>query len=265
MSTDYRVLLADDEAPIRQTVFAHLQRAGFQVSAVDGGSAACALLDAESFDVVVSDIWMPDLDGLIVMQTARALSDPPEVILMTGNSTVTTAVAALRAGAFNYLLKPCDSDELVATVLAAAQRRDVARRRDALLLRIAGDVAAVLGPGGPALPISPARAPRTDTGPFLRLGLLSLTPSRRAAHFAGRPLHLTPTEYTLIEYLLTRARRVCSWAELAQATHRLDLEPDEAHELLRPHIRHLRRKLTPAYLVTVRGVGLMLDLPEADT
>lgn len=265
MSTNYRVLLADDEAPIRQAVLANLLRAGFQVSAVEGGIAACALLNTEPFDVVVSDIWMPDRDGLVVLQTARALPDPPEVILMTGNSTVTTAVAALRSGAFNYLLKPCDSDELVATVLAAAQRREVARRRDALLLRIAGDVAAVLGVGSPALPANPAPAPHAEPGPLLRLGLLSLTPARREAHFAGQPLHLTPTEYTLLEYLLTRARRVCSWPELARATHRLDLDPDEAHELLRPHIRHLRRKLTPAYLVTVRGVGLMLDLPEADT
>ncbi|MFV9503051.1 MAG: response regulator transcription factor [Oscillochloridaceae bacterium umkhey_bin13] len=262
MNLGYRILLADDEDAIRQTVLSHLVRAGFHVQAVTGGVEACQWLTNEPFDVVVSDIWMPDLDGLHVLQTARALPDPPEVVLMTGNSTVTTAVAALRAGAFNYLLKPCDSEELVATVLAAAQRREVARRRDALLLRIAGDVAAVLGTATPQP--QPAAAAPPEPPPLVRLGKLELTPARRAASFAGQPLHLTPTEYSLIEHLITRARRVCRWEDLARATHRLDLEPDEAHELLRPHIRHLRRKLAPDYLVTVRGVGLMLDLPAAD-
>jgi DNA-binding response OmpR family regulator len=129
------ILLVEDDAKLRRTLAAWISHAGYEVAQAPDGESAIRMLMIESFAVVVSDIVMGGIDGLSVLQAAGRLRQPPAVILLTGQGTLETAMAALRAGAFDYLLKPCNGDELLARIAAAAAHVDAERQlRSALEL-----------------------------------------------------------------------------------------------------------------------------------
>jgi len=117
-----RILVVDDK-PNMRSLFAKILRGLGEVVTVDGGLPAIALLETEPFDVVISDIRMPDLDGSELLRRVRKMPAPPEFILMTGYATVETAVEALRLGAYDYLTKPFDPDDARAVVERALSRR----------------------------------------------------------------------------------------------------------------------------------------------
>src|SRR5437868_2075771 len=105
-----RVLVADDEPKLGKLVAEMLSLDGHAVSRVQGGKAALVELSARPFEVVVTDLRMPEVDGLAVLREARARGC--EVILMTAFGTAESAVEAMKAGAADYLLKPFAMDEL---------------------------------------------------------------------------------------------------------------------------------------------------------
>ena len=108
-----KVLLADDEKAIAVTLGAALAGAGHAVTVVNDGLAAAAALEAGAFDVVVSDIRMPGMDGMAVLGRAKAKDPRTEVILITGFGTVESAVEAMKAGAFHYVQKPFYNESIV--------------------------------------------------------------------------------------------------------------------------------------------------------
>jgi len=110
------VLLVDDEETIRVTLNDDLAAAGHKVTAVANGSDALHLIDARVFDVVISDIRMPGVEGTELLARVKQLRPATEVILMTGYGTIESAVAALRAGAYHYVVKPFLNDDIVAHV-----------------------------------------------------------------------------------------------------------------------------------------------------
>src|SRR5262245_41019030 len=113
------VLLVDDEPSIRLSVGDALTAAGYNVTlAADGGEAA-ALISSRVFDVVVSDIRLPRMDGLTLFRRIRAESPATDVILITAYGRVSDAVQALKEGARDYLTKPFDNDEICLRVAAA--------------------------------------------------------------------------------------------------------------------------------------------------
>lgn len=119
MSAPPPLLVVEDDLILRTTLQTVLSHAGYQVVAASNGQQAINQLHtqpfADPFGVIVSDIELGDLDGLQVLSTARALPQPPEVILITGHSTIASAVQALRFGAFDYLTKPVAMSELLPT------------------------------------------------------------------------------------------------------------------------------------------------------
>ena len=117
-----RVLVCDDEVKLGRVVAEALELDQHQVMRVEGGRPALLALAEHTFDVVVTDLRMPDVDGLAVLRAARALSPPPEVVLMTAFASAESAVDAMKAGAADYLTKPFSLEELRMRVrrLAAA-------------------------------------------------------------------------------------------------------------------------------------------------
>ncbi len=111
-----KILIADDEKAIAVTLGDALRGAGHEVTAVGDGTSAVRALDAGAFDVVVSDIRMPGLDGMAVLRHAKARNPVTEVILMTGFGNVESAVEAMKAGAFHYVQKPFYNEEMVRLV-----------------------------------------------------------------------------------------------------------------------------------------------------
>lgn len=122
-STGFRVLVVDDEPGLRQMLEILLVRKGLEVTTVPGYLAAAeALRDApRPFPVVLTDLAMPDGSGLDVLASAKRRDQSTEVILMTAHSTVDNAVAAMRSGAFNFVTKPFDADQLAVLIDKAAE------------------------------------------------------------------------------------------------------------------------------------------------
>jgi len=116
-----KILVVDDKPNMRKLLTATLGDLG-EVTRADGGKRAIELLTATRFDIVVTDIRMPDVDGHEVLLAARRLERPPEVILTTGYGTLESAIEALRAGAFDYVKKPFDPDQLRAIVERAVAK-----------------------------------------------------------------------------------------------------------------------------------------------
>jgi two-component system, NtrC family, response regulator HydG len=131
-----RVLIADDEAKLGTLVAEALELDGHAVVRAGGGAEALARLREGAFDVVVTDLRMPQVDGLAVLLAARALPEPPEVVLMTAFASAESAVEAMKAGAADYVTKPFAMDELRLRVRRLAGQRDAEQRSARLLERL---------------------------------------------------------------------------------------------------------------------------------
>lgn len=118
-----RVLVVDDEASMRFTLEAVLGDGGHDVETADGGAAGVAAFEARGADVVITDLAMPDVDGMKVLATMRALDPGVPVMMLTAHGSERVAVAAMKAGAFDYLPKPFDPDEVLLAVTRAFDAR----------------------------------------------------------------------------------------------------------------------------------------------
>ena len=114
-----RVLIVDDEERFRTTLLKILTAKGIQATAASDGAAALAELDRCAYDVVLLDVKMPGMDGIEVLKTLRERGCPAEVIILSGHAAIDTAMAIVRLGAFDYLLKPCDIEALLDKIYAA--------------------------------------------------------------------------------------------------------------------------------------------------
>jgi len=115
-----RVLIVDDELSVRESLRLILKERA-QLTLADSGEAALEALERQPYDVALLDVLMPGLDGLEVLERLRARSASPQVIMLTATKTVKTAVQAMRLGAFDYVTKPFDIDELLIVVERAVQ------------------------------------------------------------------------------------------------------------------------------------------------
>ncbi len=118
-----RVLLADDERAIAITLADDLRRAGFTVESAGDGLEARTAYEAGTFDVVVTDLNMPGMSGMELLEIVKSSGDPTEVIIITGYGTIDSAVDAMRKGAFDYVLKPFNNDEILEKLRKIAEFR----------------------------------------------------------------------------------------------------------------------------------------------
>jgi DNA-binding NtrC family response regulator len=137
-----RVFIAEDEQPLARLFADHLTGCGHSVRVAHDGRAALEALTEESYDVALLDVVMPELNGLEVLRVVRAQPNAPEVIIVTGNATMETALSAVRLGAYDVLAKPCRLAELEVIVRRAAERRALGRANAALQARLSRDVVA---------------------------------------------------------------------------------------------------------------------------
>jgi DNA-binding NtrC family response regulator len=136
------VLVVDDEPKHGKVVAQMLELDGHRVERVDGGRDALVRLASGAQDVVVTDLRMPEVDGLAVLRAARAMPVPPEVVVITAHGSAESAVEAMKAGAADYILKPFAMDELRMRVSRLASQRTEARRGARLLERITPNLVA---------------------------------------------------------------------------------------------------------------------------
>src|SRR5579859_6588494 len=120
-----RVLVVDDDASLRFALEAVLSDAGLVVEACESGSSALTAFEARGADVVLTDLAMPEMDGMHVLERVRASDPSVPVLMLTAHGSERVAVAAMKAGAFDYIPKPFDPDELVLAVRRATEWRDL--------------------------------------------------------------------------------------------------------------------------------------------
>lgn len=118
------VMLVDDEVPFVDTMTRRLSKRGFEIlQAYSGSEALQGLAKNPKVDVVILDVKMPGMDGIETLREVKKAFPLVEVIMLTGHATVETAIEGMRLGAFDYLMKPCDIDELVAKVQEAKEKK----------------------------------------------------------------------------------------------------------------------------------------------
>src|SRR4029079_5523911 len=131
-----RILVAEDEENLAQILCTFLRGRGHYVVCVGDGNAALQAVRDEAFDVALVDIVMPEMDGLETLKHLRAEPDPPQVIIITGNGTVETAINAMKLGAYDYMAKPYRMAEIDVLVRRAWEKHQLARENRYLQARL---------------------------------------------------------------------------------------------------------------------------------
>jgi DNA-binding NtrC family response regulator len=181
-----RILVVDDEPKLGKLVAEMLELDGHDLERATGGRDALVRLAASRFDVVVTDLRMPDVDGFAVLRAARALPEPPEVVVMTAYASAESAVEAMKAGAVDYVTKPFSMDELRLRVRRLAAQRTAEAREARLVARLTPDLVAE----SPAMraALAAARQVAATDATVLLLGESGTGKSQlaRFIHFQGR-------------------------------------------------------------------------------
>ncbi|MBA3948164.1 MAG: response regulator transcription factor [Herpetosiphonaceae bacterium] len=248
------IMVVEDDTRARMLLVEILRAAGYHATMAANGEQALELLEQQQFDVVITDIRLGAVDGVQVLYAARGQPQPPAVILLTGYGSLDSAISALRVGACDYLMKPVEPPEMLQCVARAVEQQRVIQRQTRALQAIAEGFALLNDP-------EPPNTTTVVNDRYLEVGNLRLDRFRHMATFNEQPLHLTPTEYALLYCLAASQGRVLSYCEIVRRTHGHDVNETEAQLLLKAHLRNLRRKIDPAYLVNVRGAGYMLVAP----
>ena len=220
------ILVVDDEPEIVRLVRAYLEEAGYRVVTGADGQEALYVARREKPDLVVLDVLMPRMDGLEFTRRIRRERDVP-IIMLTARAEETDRIVGLELGADDYITKPFSPREVVARVRAVL-RRTQSQPESSLVLRI---------------------------GPII------LDRDTHAVMVSGRPVHLTPSEFAILETLMTTPGRAFRRSELLEAAQGIAFEAYE--RTVDAHVKNLRRKLEPdpahpRYILTVRGVGYRL-------
>jgi DNA-binding NtrC family response regulator len=119
-----RVLLVDDETIFTKNMSKLLKNRGYEVTAVNSGDSAIRALEQNHFDVIVLDLKMPGMDGITTLKEIMKLGLFTETLILTGHGSIDTALEAMKLGAYDYLTKPCEIDELVAKIEAAWEKKE---------------------------------------------------------------------------------------------------------------------------------------------
>jgi len=119
-----RVLLVDDETIFTKNMSKLLKNRGYQVTAVNSGDGAIRELEQNHFDVIVLDLKMPGMDGIATLKEIIKLGLFTETLILTGHGSIDTALEAMKLGAYDYLTKPCEIDELVTKIEAAWEKKE---------------------------------------------------------------------------------------------------------------------------------------------
>jgi len=129
MNDVIRVLLVDDEQKFILNLARLLKFRGFEVATALDGYSALEILEAESeFDVVVLDVKMPGMDGIATLRKVRKIQPDIEIVMLTGHATLETGIQSIREGAFDYLMKPCDIEDLSEKIREACEVERIKRR-----------------------------------------------------------------------------------------------------------------------------------------
>ncbi len=216
-----RILLVEDDELLGDGLQAGLRHAGYMAEWLKDGVQARSALATEDYAAVVLDLGLPRLDGISLLRELRAAGNKTPVLVLTARDSTLDKIKGLDSGADDYLVKPVDLDELAARLRALTRR--------------AGGVAA----------------------PVIKVGAVELDPAARRVSLDGMPVELPAKELAVLEMLMRNAGRIVSRGQLESALYGWD-EGVESNAV-EVHIHHLRRKLGPERIRTLRGLGYRFE------
>ena len=223
------ILIVDDEPDLRDLLTTSLRFAGFEAQAVNSGKAALDTLEVGHVDLVVIDVMMPGMDGLTAVRRLRARGDEVPVLFLTAKDDSDDVVAGLRVGGDDYVTKPFRLAELVARIEAIVRRSRTGSTPDSVL----------------------------------RVADLELDDDAHEVRRAGEILDLTPTEFSLLRYLMANAGRVMSKAQLLEYVWGYD---GGDGNLVETYVSYVRRKVDAPFdaplVHTKRGIGYVIREPR---
>ncbi len=215
------ILLVEDEKSIARFVQLELKHEGYDVTVCyDGRNGLDAALK-QTFDLILLDVMLPELNGIEVCRRVRAQSSVP-ILLITARDAVMDRVAGLDAGADDYIVKPFAIEELLARIRASLRRSTV----------------------------------ETIATPTLSIRNVILDEAGYTATVDGQPLNLTKTEFDLLQLLMRAKNKVCTREIILDTVWGYDTDVET--NVVDVYIRHLRAKLPPNMIETVRGVGYVI-------
>jgi len=223
-----KILVVDDEPPIRKLLRLGLSVHGYQILEATNGKTALDMMSQQP-DLIILDLGLPDVEGLDLLRTMRARDERVPIVVLSSRGDETSKVQALDLGADDYVTKPFGTEELLARMRAAMRHQ----------LQVQGE------------------------RPVFRVGELSVDLVRRIVKFRDKEVKLSPKEYDLLRLLVQHAGKVLThkfllgelWDDLTDAQY------------LRVYVRQLRQKIEadperPHYVVTETGVGYRLRAPD---
>ncbi len=221
-----RLLLVEDDPLLGDGIQAGLSQAGFAVDWVRDGVAGELALKTEPYAAVILDLGLPRLTGLELLERLRVAGNRAPVLILTARDAIADRIKGLDSGADDYLVKPFDLNELAARLRALIRRAQ----------------------GQPA--------------PIIRIGALALEAASHQVTFQGHPVDLSAREFALLHALMLNAGRVLSREQLERQLYAWGEEVES--NAIEVHIHHLRRKLQPELIRTIRGVGYLLPREPHD-
>ena len=227
-SPPLKVLIVDDEPPIRKLLRMGLGTQGYHIIDAPNAKTALELMAAEP-DLVILDLGLPDMQGLDLLRQIRQLREDVPIVVLSSRGDEVAKVEALDLGADDYVTKPFGMDELLARIRAALRHQ----------LQVQGE------------------------RPVFKLGDLSVDLVRRVVKFGGEELKLSPKEYELLRIMVQHAGKVLTHKFLLNRLWSTPVDP----QYLRVYVRQLRDKIEPDpsrphYILTETGVGYRLRAPD---
>lgn len=220
-----RILVVEDDTLLGDAIQAGLKQSGYAVDWMKDGVSAEQALTTESYAVLVLDLGLPRLSGLEVLRRLRGRNVPVPVLILTAMDAVDDRIKGLDAGADDYLVKPFDMGELAA-------------RLRALIRRASG-----------------------KAEPLLQVAGVQLDPAAHHVLYRDRSIELSAREFAVLHALMLNAGKVLSRIQLEEQLYAWGDEIES--NAVEVHIHHLRRKLFPGLIETIRGVGYLMPRDKA--
>lgn len=226
----HQILVVDDETTLRHFLRLNLQEQGYHVTEAPDGNTALQLIDQQQFEVALVDLRLTDMDGLEIVRRLRHVAPKTSVIILTAYATVDSAIEALRQGAHDYLTKPFETAELLASVADGIARQFA----------------------------EPLAASKSNNEVTLEVKDLKLNTTNRQVIRNGEIINLTPTEFDILATLMAQPNIAMDSITLIKNVRGYEASEADARAIARVHIHRLRHKLetdpaNPKYVTTIAG------------